>query len=52
MLDIPFALVGESFGGRDHATIIYAVKSIEDRLEKSREVQEEIELIQKLIREK
>jgi chromosomal replication initiator protein len=51
MLDIPYAAIGKKFGQRDHSTIMHSVKLIEDRMRSSREMQEEIEIITKMIRE-
>ena len=51
MLDVPYAAIGKKFGQRDHSTVMHSVKQVEEKLRKSRELQEEIELITKMIRE-
>lgn len=50
MLDIPYNDIGKKFN-RDHSTVMYSVEKIEDRLRESRELQEELEIIIKNIRE-
>ncbi len=50
MLDIPYNDIGKKFN-RDHSTVMYSVEKIEDRLKESRELQEELEIIIKNIRE-
>ncbi|MDO5042831.1 MAG: chromosomal replication initiator protein DnaA [Slackia sp.] len=50
MLDIPYNDIGKRFD-RDHSSVMYSVGQVEDKLTKSRELQEEIELIIKNIRE-
>lgn len=50
MLDIPYNDIGKKFN-RDHSTVMYSVEKIEDRLRESRELQEELEIIIKSIRE-
>ena len=50
MLDIPYNDIGKRFD-RDHSSVMYSVGQVEEKLTKSRELQEEIELIIKNIRE-
>ena len=50
MLDIPYNDIGKRFD-RDHSSVMYSVGQVEEKLTKSRELQEEIELIMKNIRE-
>jgi chromosomal replication initiator protein len=50
LLDIPFGDIAKKFN-RDHTTAIYSVNSIEELLKTNREVQEDIETLQKIIRE-
>lgn len=50
MLDITYNDIGKKFN-RDHSTVMYSIERIEDRLKESRELQEEIEIITKNIRE-
>ncbi|NPD30940.1 chromosomal replication initiator protein DnaA [Eggerthellaceae bacterium zg-1084] len=52
MLDIPYAQVGKAFGDRDHATIMYSVKKVEERFKSEPEVREESETIRKMIRDR
>lgn len=50
MIDIPFASIGNEFN-REHATVMYSVTQIEEKLRESRELNEELEIIQQLIME-
>lgn len=50
LLDLPYEDIGQKFN-RDHSTAIYAVTNIETRLKKERDVQEEVETLQKIISE-
>ena len=50
MLDIPYNDIGKRFD-RDHSSVMYSVGQVEEKINKSRELQEEIELITKNIRE-
>ena len=50
MLDIPYNDIGKKFN-RDHSTVMYSVTQVEERMKTNREVQEEIEVIIKIIRE-
>ena len=46
--DIPYKEIGEAFG-RDHSTAVYACKNITAKRRESRQTQEEIEAIQRII---
>lgn len=50
MLDIPYNDIGKRFD-RDHSSVMYSVGQVEEKLTKSRDLQEELELIIKNIRE-
>jgi chromosomal replication initiator protein len=49
--DTTYDEIGKAFG-RDHSTAVYAVKEIEKRKKESRQTQEEIEALQKIISER
>ncbi len=42
--------IGEHFGGRDHTTVLYATRKIEERMDKDEDFREEINRLSKLIR--
>ena len=50
ILDIPYNDIGKKFN-RDHSTVMYSVEKVESRLRESRELEEELEIIIKNIRE-
>ena len=50
LLDVPYEDIGRKFN-RDHSTAIYAVGAIEEKLKKERDVQEEVETLQKILSE-
>lgn len=50
MLDIPYADIGKKFN-RDHSTVMYSVEKVEARMKDDRELQEEMEIIIRNIRE-
>ena len=50
MIDIPYNDIGKRFN-RDHSTIMSSVEKIEKKTKESRELQEELEIIIKNIRE-
>lgn len=50
MLDIPYNDIGKRFD-RDHSSVMYSVGQVEEKLNTNRDLQEEIELIIKNIRE-
>ncbi len=49
--DTTYDEIGKAFG-RDHSTAVYAVKEIEKKKKESRQTQEEIEALQKIIAER
>ncbi len=51
LLDLPYAAIGRSFSNREHATIKHSIQTAEDKLAKDREYAEELEVIQKMIKE-
>ncbi len=50
MIDIPYNDIGKRFN-RDHSTIMSSVEKIEEKLKNDRELQEELEIVIKNIRE-
>ncbi len=50
MIDIPFSSIGDAFN-RDHSTVMYSVKSVDEKIKESRELNEELEIIRQIIRE-
>ena len=50
LIDIPYNDIGKRFN-RDHSTIMSSVEKIEKKIKESRELQEELEIIIKNIRE-
>ena len=49
--DVPFKQIGEAFG-RDHSTAVYAHRNIGQKISESRETQEEIEALLKIINDR
>jgi chromosomal replication initiator protein len=45
MTDLSLPKIGESFGGRDHTTVIHACEKINIELQKSLDLQEKIKLL-------
>ena len=45
MTDLSLPKIGESFGGRDHTTVIHACEKINSELQKSLDLQEKIKLL-------
>ena len=50
MLDLPFNDIGKKFN-RDHSTVMYSVSNVEEKMKENRELREEIETLQQIIRE-
>lgn len=50
--DLSMNLIGEEFGGRDHSTIVYAIKQIEKNMEKDPKLKSTVEDIIKNIRDR
>ena len=49
---MPTTLIGEAFGGRDHSTIVYSIKQVEERLPKDPALKSQIDDIIKNIRDR
>ena len=41
--------IGKGFGGRDHTTVLHAVRKIQDAVRKDRAIQDDIELLTKIL---
>ncbi|MCI9130289.1 MAG: chromosomal replication initiator protein DnaA [Eggerthellaceae bacterium] len=50
LLDVPYETIGMKFN-KDHSTVMYTVGKIENMLLENRNVQEEVEVLKKLIKE-
>ena len=50
ILDVPYVELGNKFN-KDHSTVLYAVNKIEQELLKNRSLEEEIELLKKIIKD-
>lgn len=48
LIDIPLASIGKEFN-RDHSTVMYAITQIETKCKESRDMDEELEIIKKMI---
>ena len=51
LLDISLPRIGESFGGRDHTTVIYAISKIEKQLETDESLQKTVQELERKIKE-
>ena len=49
-LDVPLKKIGEMFGGKDHTTIMHAIKHVETELKTNPNMKEAIDIIQKRIK--
>lgn len=49
-LDIPLKKIGDMFGGKDHTTIMHAIKHVENELKTNPEMKEAINKLQKQIK--
>jgi len=49
-LDVPLVEIGRSFGGRDHSTVIHAIKKIEGKLQNDRVFREMVEELEKMLK--
>lgn len=50
ILDVPFDSIGKKFN-KDHSTVMYSVSKIENMLLENRNVQEEVEILKKMIKD-
>ena len=50
ILDVPYVELGNKFN-KDHSTVLYAVNKIEQEVLKNREMEEEIEVLKKIIKD-
>ncbi len=50
LLDVPYANIGTKFG-KDHSTVMHSVGKVESMLLQNRNVQEEVEVLKKLIKD-
>lgn len=41
--------IGKGFGGRDHTTVLHAVRKIQDAVQKDRAIQDDVELLTKIL---
>ena len=49
-LDVPLKKIGEMFGGKDHTTIMHAIKHVESELKTNPDMQEAVRVIQNRIK--
>ncbi len=42
--------IGRKFGGRDHATVMHAVKKVKELMQEERSIGEDVDLLQKMLR--
>ena len=50
LLDIPYEDIGKKFN-RDHSTVMYSVRIVEEKMKENRVMREEVETLRQLIRE-
>lgn len=50
LIDIPFNSIGREFN-RDHSTVMYSIRSVEEKLKESRGLNEELEILRQMILE-
>lgn len=50
LIDIPFNTIGTEFN-RDHSTVMYSIRIVEEKLKESRELNEEMEILRQMIME-
>lgn len=44
--------IGEAFGGRDHGTVIYAVRKVQQRMESEQQVRDSVDMIKTILQRK
>lgn len=52
MLDVPFTKIGESFGGKDHATVMNGVEKVENALKTDKQLQSVVNDLQQRLKSK
>ena len=50
LIDIPFNTIGMEFN-RDHSTVMYSIRVVEEKMKESRELREELEILRQMILE-
>lgn len=45
-----FPEIGRNFGGKDHSTVMHAVKKIQEALQKNSDIQEDVQLLLKMLK--
>ena len=50
LIDIPFSSIGQEFN-RDHSTVMYSIRVVEEKVKESREMNEELEILRQMILE-
>ena len=50
LTDEPLKAIGEEFGGRDHSTVIYAIKAVQDLLDTDQEFRSSMQSLEKKIK--
>lgn len=49
-LDVPLKKIGDMFGGKDHTTIMHAIKHVENELKTNKDMEEAVNIIRKKIK--